>query len=183
MSSARNSINTNNAPPYIPPRRTAVEEERSRQLESNVASLVAGLGENLNGSTDSQQYVHFNVGAGMISPTPALNLPPTQPIVQRLPPPMHTRPIDPPRIGVNLQSTVSPSSTIRRHGQSSTSPDSINLVNGTPIAGPTNHLAPGVTEQGDTDKDGVQFAATESLYEAPFRSLMRQVRVGAVLRC
>lgn len=81
-----------------------------------------------------------------------------------LPPPTHTRPLEPPRLGVNLYTTVSPTSTHR--GASST-------ADKTP-AGSVG-FTDGSAHVGGRENDALQTGPTESLYEAPFRRLIRQV--------
>ena len=154
-------------------------DERLKLLETSVANLLAGLAEetDLNG----QGYPHLEIFHEVVKHrTEPSRSGPSIPssASTRLPPPTHVRPLDPIRIGpAPPNPVISPSSTQR--GQHSISPAM--LFDSSPnessykaprsldaVLSHTIAARPG-------NEDRISSPATQSLYEPPFRSLVRHV--------
>jgi len=154
-------------------------DERLKLLETNVANLLAGLAEepDLNG----QGYPHLEIFHEVVKhrkkPTCSAPSMPSSSST-RLPPPTHVRPLDPIRIGsAPLNRVMSPSSTYRGHqsispgmlfdsspnGSSTKAPRSLDAVLNQTSANRTH------------DNEALPFPVRQSLYEPPFRSLVRHV--------
>jgi hypothetical protein len=154
-------------------------EERLKLLETSVANLLAGLAEEPDLAV--QGYPNLEIFHEVVKhrSAPSRVEPSSQPSTQtRLPPPTHVRPIDPIRIGsVPVHPVISPSSS--RQGHHSISPAMLfdNSPNDPAIQAPRSldtMLNPSTTSRADKDRH-LPSTATESLYEAPFRSLVRHV--------
>lgn len=169
-------VETNVAtPPIVNDRGRA---ERLKQLETSVADLLAGLAEETDLS--GQGYPHLEIFHEVIKhrKEPTKTTPTLQTGAPRLPPPTHVRPLDPIRLGTGPSNPViSPASTYQGHRSASQgvisniSPGDTSsecpVFLGSMLNGPPSALAP-------KDND-MPNAVAESLYEAPFRSLVRQV--------
>ena len=170
---------------------------RLEQLESSVANLLAGLaGAAPNGQYANTEILHtFGVDRSELRPPRTHSIseqrghPPWAPPPSSIPPPTHTRPIDPPRIGLNpLQSPLSPDDINRHHVRFSASPGNSFIPHGTSPSAYTSSgfgLTPDENRLGFIkdkkrksigDKAEERLAVTESPYEPPFKALLHQVR-------
>ena len=89
---------------------------------------------------------------------------------QSIPPPLHTRPLDPPRIGYSIQRPPSPTTTAptRQDNTYEARPNSV-----AQNSGPSGF--DGDAQLADGGAGARHVRASESLYEAPFRSLLSEV--------
>lgn len=154
--------------------RDGARAERLQQLETSVADLLAGLAEEPDLS--GQGFPNLEIFHEVIKHRKE---PPKRPSIAQsanvssLPPPTHVRPLDPIRIGT--EAVISPASTYSAHNSVSqanlfTTPPDIGIF---PASSESTSNRQPITA---TDRDrGMPIPATESLYEAPFRSLVHQV--------
>lgn len=147
--------------------------ERLQQLETSVADLLAGLAEEPDIS--GQGYSHLEIFHEVIKhrKQPSKTTPTLQTTSSpRLPPPTHTRPLDPIRLGtVSTNPVISPSSGYNSTSVANISPEDTSSVNAVPNLEAMLDRPPTSTDR----ERAMPIPVTESLYEAPFRSLVRNV--------
>jgi hypothetical protein len=161
-------------------------DERLKLLETSVANLLAGLAEesDLNG----QGYPHLEIFHEVVKhrkkPSNSAPSMPSSSSTQ-LPPPTHVRPLDPIRIGsAPLNRVMSPSSTYRGHQSISpamlfdSSPNESSAKVPRSLDAVLNHAAANRTH----DDEALPSSVTQSLYEPPFRSLVRQVSLLPMIK-
>lgn len=154
-------------------------DERLKLLETSVANLLAGLAEepDLNG----QGYPHLEIFHEVVKhrKEPSRSAPsiPSSSST-RLPPPTHVRPLDPIRIGTApTHPIISPASTHQGHHSISpamlfdSSPNESSYKAPRSLDATLNHAT---TSRADNEGK-LPSPATQSLYEPPFRSLVRHV--------
>jgi hypothetical protein len=155
-------------------------DERLKLLETSVANLLAGLAEEPDIS--GQGYPHLEIFHEVVKhrKEPPRSTPSLQSGTStRLPPPTHSRPLDPIRFGTgSINPVISPSSS-HQGQQHSISPALLfdSSPNEPPYKAPRSldaMLNHSNTTRVDNER-GLPPQATESLYEAPFRSLVRPV--------
>lgn len=153
-------------------------DERLKLLEDSVANLLAGLADEPD--LAGQGYPHLEIFHEVVRhrTEPIRSTPSLQSITTtRLPPPTHVRPLDPIRFGTGaINSLVSPSST--HQGPQSISPATIFEASSNEPSYSAPHSLEPISNRGgsNAEREGeIPFPATESLYEAPFRSLVRPV--------
>lgn len=150
-------------------------DERLKHLEISVANLLGGLAEETDLS--GQGYPNLEIFHELVrqrkEPSRSTSILPKN-STQRFPPPTHVRPLDPIRFGTDpinpavssnrVHNSVSPA-TLFDHSpnDSLTAPGSLETMTSRSAA-----------NRGEKER-GVSVSATESLYEAPFRSLVPQV--------
>lgn len=154
-------------------------DERLKHLESSVVNLLAGLAEEPD--LIGQGYPHLEIFHEVVKhrkepsrSTPSLS----SSTATRLPPPTHVRPLDPIRFGTAPSNPlISPTSTHQRYQSISpailvdTSPPEPSHKASHSLDAMLNR--PAETRAGR--EGGLPYPGTESLYEAPFRSLVRHV--------
>jgi hypothetical protein len=153
--------------------------ERLKLLETSVANLLAGLAEepDLNG----QGYPHLEIFHEVVKhrKEPSRSAPSMASTSStRLPPPTHVRPLDPIRIGTApVNPVISPSSIHQGHHSMSpailfdTSPNESSYKAPQSLDAAMSHATATRPDNGG----GMPSPATQSLYEPPFRSLVRPV--------
>ena len=152
-------------------------DERLKLLETSVANLLAGLAEESDPA--GQGYPNLEIFHEVVRhrKEPSRSTSSLQTATNtRLPPPTHVRPLDPIRFGTApINPSISPSST--QQGQHSISPAII--FETSPHNSSYNARRSLDTMLNQSTHSGLSrdegLPATESLYEAPFRSLVRPV--------